>query len=254
MQDLEDLKRLAFGATQGPWYDDSAWSPDDVSIWNGSPGDASFIGNVGGSRLVEIGVAFDIDANNARYICAANPSNILELIDRCESAEKERDDTELKREMIANIWSESQKEVSSLRAELKELREQNRALDLNARKMRKMAKEIRLNIKCLSDDIKVDLPLHKFASTELDTIFNLCDMVIKSLPDDLQSRDSAEPVAVPDGWRLVPVEATEAMLARGGHVNSEFLNDNAPLGISRYIKPMQEAYKAMVLSAPKIGE
>jgi len=86
---LEELKKLAQAATQGAWYDDSEWSPDDVSIWSGRPRDpdASFVGNIGGERFVEVGVAFDVDTNNGRYISAANPSTILELIERCEKAE-----------------------------------------------------------------------------------------------------------------------------------------------------------------------
>ena len=35
MSQHDKLKELALAATPGPWYDDSEWSPDDVSIWAG---------------------------------------------------------------------------------------------------------------------------------------------------------------------------------------------------------------------------
>jgi hypothetical protein len=54
----------------------------------------------------------------------------------------------------------------------------------------------------------------------------------------------------PDGWQLVPVEPTEAMKSAGGHVNSEWLNDDAPLCESRYAMPMDGVWSAMLAAAP----
>ena len=54
----------------------------------------------------------------------------------------------------------------------------------------------------------------------------------------------------PDGWRLVPAEPTEAMKSAGGHVNSEWLNDDAPLYESRYAMPMDGVWSAMLAAAP----
>jgi len=56
---------------------------------------------------------------------------------------------------------------------------------------------------------------------------------------------------VPDGWVLVPVEPTDAMSDKGEYVNSEWLNDNAPIGQNRYKRPAQAVYKAMIAAAPK---
>ena len=62
----------------------------------------------------------------------------------------------------------------------------------------------------------------------------------------------AQPVqpAVPDGMCLVPIEPTPEMLKAGGHTNSEWLNDNAPIGESRYALPMAGVYAAMLSAAP----
>lgn len=54
----------------------------------------------------------------------------------------------------------------------------------------------------------------------------------------------------PDGWQLVPVEPTEAMRSAGGHVNSEWLNDDAPLYESRYAMSMDGVWSAMLAAAP----
>lgn len=90
---IEELKILALAATAGPWFNDSKNSPDDVSIWAGdiNHNGAEFLGNIGDSRIREIGIAFDIETNNGNYISAANPLAIIELIDRLQAAESERD-------------------------------------------------------------------------------------------------------------------------------------------------------------------
>ena len=67
----------------------------------------------------------------------------------------------------------------------------------------------------------------------------------------LRDRESVKAV-VPDGWQLVPVDATLAMQSAGGHANSEWLNDNAPIGENRYGGPvMRSVWQAMLAAAPK---
>ena len=44
----------------------------------------------------------------------------------------------------------------------------------------------------------------------------------------------------------VPLEPTEEMLDVGQHVNSEWLNDNAPIGARRYRDPARAVYQNMV--------
>lgn len=56
---------------------------------------------------------------------------------------------------------------------------------------------------------------------------------------------------IPEGWKLVPIVPTEAMKKAGGHANSEWLNDNAPIGEVRYMMPMDSVYEAMLAAAPK---
>jgi len=51
------------------------------------------------------------------------------------------------------------------------------------------------------------------------------------------------------GKVLVPVEPTEAMASKGAHVNSEWLNDNAPIGECRYRRPAVAVYKAMITAS-----
>lgn len=62
---------------------------------------------------------------------------------------------------------------------------------------------------------------------------------------------AAEPA---EGFVLVPREPTEAMLKAGGHANSEWLNDYAPIGESRYARPMESVWKDMLAAAPTRGE
>jgi len=56
---------------------------------------------------------------------------------------------------------------------------------------------------------------------------------------------------VPEGWQLVPLAPTDEMQRAGGHVNSEWLNDSAPIGEARYGFPMNEVWKVMLAAAPK---
>lgn len=57
-------------------------------------------------------------------------------------------------------------------------------------------------------------------------------------------------VAVPEGFVLVPAKITPEMKAAGGHANSEWLNDNAPIGEARYAMPMDGVWAAMLTAAP----
>ncbi len=50
--------------------------------------------------------------------------------------------------------------------------------------------------------------------------------------------------------KLVPVVPTNEMAQVGGHVNSEFLNDNAPIGEIRYKLPIAAIWAAMLAVAP----
>ena len=47
---------------------------------------------------------------------------------------------------------------------------------------------------------------------------------------------------------------TKAMLAKGAHALSEWLNDNAPIGESRYLEPARSAWKAMRAAEPERPE
>ena len=71
----------------------------------------------------------------------------------------------------------------------------------------------------------------------------------RSIP--LYAAPQPVPPSIPAGWRLVPEEPTDEMQRRGGHANSEWLNDNAPLGESRYAMPMKSVYAAMLAAAPQ---
>ena len=72
--------------------------------------------------------------------------------------------------------------------------------------------------------------------------------------DQIDARDAIwierlRSVMQPPGWKLVPVEPTPEMERAGGHVNSEWLNDNAPLGEARYTVPMKQVWAAMLAAA-----
>ncbi len=73
MTDLEDLKAKALAATPGPWYCDEP-----------------FVGSSHHSHNIVSGVG-DNPISNGHFIAAANPGAVLELIERLESAESERD-------------------------------------------------------------------------------------------------------------------------------------------------------------------
>jgi hypothetical protein len=73
MIDLENLKKLALAATPGPWYSDEPFVGT-------SPGVSDIVSGVGWQHS---------DANQcatARFIAAANPATVLELVERLEQA------------------------------------------------------------------------------------------------------------------------------------------------------------------------
>ena len=55
----------------------------------------------------------------------------------------------------------------------------------------------------------------------------------------------------PQGYRLMPLEATDAMMKAAGHVNSEWLNEEAPIGDDVYAMPMKDVYAAFLAAAPE---
>lgn len=56
---------------------------------------------------------------------------------------------------------------------------------------------------------------------------------------------------IPSGYKLVPIEPTPEMVQSGGHANSEWLNDSAPIGEQRYAMPMKSVWQAMLDAAPQ---
>lgn len=82
--------------------------------------------------------------------------------------------------------------------------------------------------------------------------------IITDLRRQLADRDSARVERSPypaknPGYMIVPIEPTEAMLKAGGHVNSEWLDDYAPLNEAKYTRPMEGVWKAMVHAGPDVG-
>ena len=62
----------------------------------------------------------------------------------------------------------------------------------------------------------------------------------------LRAKRDAKAQAVPEGFVLVPREPTEEMIQRGTKANSEYLNENAPLGERLFRHPALQVYQAMV--------
>ena len=84
---IEELRRLAQAATPGPWK--------MVPVGDGrqkfAVADSEFLSIL--TVMDEGGATFGTvyDDDDARFIAAANPAAIFELLDRLEAAEKERD-------------------------------------------------------------------------------------------------------------------------------------------------------------------
>ncbi len=72
--------------------------------------------------------------------------------------------------------------------------------------------------------------------------------------DEMRAYALAARTAIPAGWQLVPVWPTEAMRKAGGFANSEWLNDNAPIGEARYATPMISVWTVMLAAAPTARE
>lgn len=66
----------------------------------------------------------------------------------------------------------------------------------------------------------------------------------------LHAADARKKAAAPSGFVLMPLSLTPEMEKAGGHANSEWLNDDAPIGESRYARPMASVYAAFIDAAP----
>ena len=78
---MSDLRKLAEGATPGPWHTHPTHDASGTRI-------AHFFGKKNGIR-----VSFAVCAyhHTAAYIAAVDPQTVLALLDRAEAAEAERD-------------------------------------------------------------------------------------------------------------------------------------------------------------------
>ena len=86
MIDTKELRRLAQEATPGPWTSSGRYI--------GTPRHMSYIGEA----VDQCGNWSDTKKSigDAKFIAAANPAAISELLDRLEAAEKERDELRTK--------------------------------------------------------------------------------------------------------------------------------------------------------------
>jgi hypothetical protein len=100
---------------------------------------------------------------------------------------------------------------------------------------------------CSAEDLSMMLAMHVIKGDPID-VANFA-MMLHQRGERIASALDAQ-LTVADGWKLVPIEPTAAMIERGGYVNSEWLNDNAPIGQNRYATPMKAAYQAMLGAAP----
>jgi hypothetical protein len=73
---------------------------------------------------------------------------------------------------------------------------------------------------------------------------------MQAVSDFARAQHEVAPAVEPKGWKLVPLEPTSEMLDKGQHTNSEWLNDNAPLGEGLYRNPAASVYRAMLAAAP----
>ena len=111
MIDINELRRLAQAATPGPWK----MLPVGDGRQKFAVADSEFLSiltvtDEGGATF---GTVYDDD--DARFIAAANPATISELLDRLEAAEKERESWKGLAQQFGN-------EADALRAELTDLR------------------------------------------------------------------------------------------------------------------------------------
>lgn len=73
---------------------------------------------------------------------------------------------------------------------------------------------------------------------------------VEEIAESLRSAAPQE-AAAPAGWKLVPIEPTPEMIKAGGHSNSEWLNNSAPIGEVLYAQPVPSVYAAMLAATPK---
>jgi len=115
--------------------------------------------------------------------------------------------------------------------------------------MNNFTKEQLLNIISAADEVLTALDgtnedIHRDDDAKMCAAWdNLNDVaappaIVKQLAENTLATLTAEPVRLPDGWQLVPIEPTDEMLAAG----DKFMDGLSELG---------NAYSAMLEAAPK---
>ena len=120
MIDINELRRRAQAATPGPWK----MLPVGDGRQKFAVADSEFLSiltvtDEGGATF---GTVYDDD--DARFIAAANPAAISELLDRLEEAEKERGSAMMLVDRLALALNTSNHERDALRAKIAEMEQQ----------------------------------------------------------------------------------------------------------------------------------
>ena len=109
MIDTKKLRRLTQDATPGPWK----MLPVGDGMQKVAVADSEFLS-----------ILTVTDDDDARFIAAANPAAITELLDRLEAAEKERDELRAEVESWKGLAQQFGKEADALRTKVAEMERQ----------------------------------------------------------------------------------------------------------------------------------
>lgn len=157
--------------------------------------------------------------------------DILEIATRCENAEKDRDGWKRLCEYVQKSETKVMREATTLKKELKELREQTPVRVIKDNVIAETINKIR------------DAAVTYGHTQQLRE--HIAQIIRPLLSSFILSQDSAEPMAeakqaVPDGWKLVPVDQTVEMFEAGySDASGERIFDSI------------EIYKAMLSAAPQ---
>ena len=145
-QELDALESLANAASEGPWR----CSEDDPNdVWVFAPhlaDDKDFVANVGGSRVTEMGVVFDLDQHNGRLVAASRtaiPALVAE-VRRLKDDINEAWDATGTTDRGTNTLAEL---IDQLRLDNAELREQVQRYDLQLNAARTLTDELQQVLK-----------------------------------------------------------------------------------------------------------
>ena len=268
MIDTKELRRLAQAATPGYWYVERGnyvYGSKEVT-----DGEEAWHPIIACTDDDEASINFE---GNAKFIAAANPAAISELLDRLDRVEKTNrdwlranspggwiDDLRMERNDLraavrheADCIEAAMAEINSLRARIETAENDaahQKALAESALRVaegwERKCGELRARI----EQMEKQKPVASVWRCDNNHIHGSCEQTLP-MGAKLYALPGAQPAPIiPEGWKLVPIKPTPSMKTAG--IGVEVYQDSPPAADCLTWEEVEAIYTAMIEVAPEV--